>query len=137
MAASRPDRITVHHDRWTGAELMRIEFTDHNPVDRFMALGVAFHEGALLGWLNQAVGMIATLGVMLLSVTGGIMWWRRRPKGRLGTPPMPADRRLAVGVVVLILALCLFLPMAGVTLLAALVIDALISAGNRLRRKPA
>ena len=73
----------------------------------------------------------------LLSVTGGIMWWRRRPKGRLGTPPMPADRRLAVGVVVLILALCLFLPMAGVTLLAALVIDALISAGNRLRRKPA
>jgi uncharacterized iron-regulated membrane protein len=137
MAASRPDRITVHHDRWTGAELMRIEFTDHNPVDRFMALGVAFHEGALFGWLNQAVGVIATLGVMLLSVTGGIMWWRRRPKGRLGTPPMPTDKRLAVGVVVLILALCLFLPMAGVTLLAALVIELLISAGNRLRRKPA
>jgi len=137
MAASRPDRITVHHDRWTGAELMRIEFTDHNPVDRFMALGVAFHEGALFGWLNQAVGVIATLGVILLSVTGGLMWWRRRPKGRIGTPPMPADKRLAVGVVVLILALCLLLPMAGVTLLAALMIDGLISAGNRLRRKAA
>ena len=87
-------------------------------------------------WLNQAVGVIATLGVILLSVTGAVMWWRRRPKGRLGTPPMPADKRLAAGVVVLILALCLFLPMAGVTLLAALVIDLLISAGQRFRGAP-
>lgn len=137
MAASRPDRMTVHHDRWTGEELMRIEFTDHNPVDRFMALGVAFHEGALFGWLNQAVGVIATLGVILLSVTGGVMWWRRRPSGRLGTPPIPADKRLAAGVVALILALCLFLPMAGVTLLAALVIDLLIAGAGRLRREAA
>ncbi len=137
MAASRPDRVTVHHDRWTGAELMRIEFTDHNPVDRFMALGVAFHEGALFGWLNQVVGVLATLGVILLSVTGGVMWWRRRPRGRLGTPPLPADKRLAAGVVVLILALGIFLPMAGVTLVAALLIDLLISAANRLRGKAA
>ena len=131
MAASRPDRVTVHHDRWTGGEIMRIEFTDHNPVDRFMALGVAFHEGALFGWLNQAVGVIAALGVILLSATGGIMWWRRRPKGRLGTPPMPGDKRLAVGVVVLIVVLGVFLPMAGLTLLAALAVDMLISAGKR------
>ena len=64
------------------------------------------------------------------------MWWRRRPKGRLGTPPMPAYRRLAAGVVVLILVVCLFLPMAGLTLLAALVIDLLISAGRRFRGAP-
>ncbi|MEQ9506797.1 MAG: PepSY domain-containing protein [Hyphomonas sp.] len=131
MAASRPDRVTVHHDRWTGAEVMRIEFADHNPVDRFMALGIAFHEGALFGWLNQVVGVIAALGLILLSLTGGLMWWRRRPKGRLGTPPMPSDRRLAAGVAVLIVALGIFLPMAGVTLLAALAIDLLVSAGKR------
>ena len=135
LAASRPDRVTVHHDRWTGDEIMRIEFTDHNPVDRFMALGVAFHEGALFGWLNQLVGVIATLGVILLSVTGGIMWWRRRPKGRLGTPPMPGDKRIAAGVIVVIAVLCVFLPMAGVTLIAALLADALISGGSRLLRR--
>ena len=49
---------------------------------------------------------------------------------------MPADRRLAAGVVVLILVVCLFLPMAGLTLLAALVIDLLISAGRRFRGAP-
>jgi uncharacterized iron-regulated membrane protein len=81
--------------------------------------------------------VIATLGVILLSVTGAVMWWRRRPRGRLGTPPLPADKRLAAGVVVLILALGIFLPMAGVTLVAALLIDLLISAANRLRGKAA
>ena len=134
MAASRPDRVTVHHDRWTGEELLRIEFADHNPVDRFVALGVAFHEGGLFGWLNQALGVIAALGVVLLSVTGAMMWWRRRPKGHVGTPPMPADKRLATGVVLLILALGLFLPMAGVTLLAALIVDGMVSFAGRFRR---
>jgi uncharacterized iron-regulated membrane protein len=134
LAPSRPDRVTVHHDRWTGQELMRIQFSDHHPVDRFVALGVAFHEGTLFGWLNQALGLIAALGVILLSVTGGLMWWRRRPKGRLGTPPMPSDRRIAAGLLVLIVVLGLLLPMAGVTLMAALVIDLLISGTRRLRR---
>jgi uncharacterized iron-regulated membrane protein len=136
MAASRPDRVTIHHDRWTGKELLRIAFKDHNPVDRFVALGVAFHEGGLFGWLNQALGVLAASGVILLSVSGGVMWWRRRPAGRLGTPPMPADKRLAIGLVALILALGLFLPMAGVTLLAALAADGLISLAGRMRRKP-
>lgn len=134
MAASRPDRITLHYDRWTGAEIMRIEFTDHNPVDRFMALGVAFHEGALFGWLNQLTGIVGSLGVILLSVTGAIMWWRRRPQGRLGIPPMPGDRRIAARVVAVIAVLCLFLPMAGATLLAALLAEALISGARRLLR---
>jgi len=113
---------------------MRIEFLGHNPVYRFAALGVAFRRGALFGWLNQAVGLIAALSVILLSVTGGLMWWRRRPKGRLGTPPMPSDRRIAAGLLVLIVVLGLLLPMAGVTLMAALVIDLLISGTRRLRR---
>jgi uncharacterized iron-regulated membrane protein len=88
-----------------------------------VAYGVAFHEGALFGWPNQVLGVIAALGVVMLSVTGGVMWWKRRTKGRVGVPPMPADRRIAVGVIVLIVALALLLPMAGATLLAVVVLD--------------
>lgn len=134
IGASRAGRVTVHYDQWTGAEIMRISFADHNPVDRFVAQSTAFHEGALFGPLNQAVGVIAALGVLLLSLTGGIMWWRRRPKGRLGTPPLPADRKLAAGVVVLIAVLAVFLPMAGLTLLIALLVDTGVNAAGRLRR---
>lgn len=134
MGPSRPDRVTVHHDRWTGAELMRITFADHNPVDQVMAQGVAFHEGQLFGPFNQVIGLVAALGVILLSVTGALMWWRRRPAGRIGLPPMPADRRLAGGVVALIIALGIFLPMAGVTLILALLADCLYTGVRRLRR---
>lgn len=137
LAASRPERVTVHHDRWTGQEIMRIAFTDHNPVDRFVAQAVAFHEGALFGWLNLVTGVAAAIGVILISLTGAIMWWRRRPKGRIAVPPMPSDRRLAAGVVLLIVALGLFLPMAGLTLLIALLTDTVTGLGGRLRRKPA
>lgn len=134
MSPTRPDRVTVHHDRWSGEEIMRIGFTDHNPLDRFVAQAVAFHEGALFGWLNQLAGVIAALGVIAISLTGAVMWWSRRPVGRLAAPPMPADRKISAGVVVLILALCVFLPMAGVTLLLALVIDLLTGIAGGMRR---
>ncbi|WP_321489012.1 PepSY domain-containing protein [uncultured Hyphomonas sp.] len=123
MNPNRLQQETVHYDRWTGSQLMRIRFGDHNLADRAMALGVSFHEGALFGWGNQLLGLFAALGVALLAVTGTVMWWRRRPEGRLGVPPMPQDRTIALGVVAIILVLCLFLPMAGLTLLAALVAD--------------
>jgi uncharacterized iron-regulated membrane protein len=123
MPQYRPAQETVHFDKWSGAEIMRIRFADHNVADRVAAIGGAFHEGALFGWMNQVLGVIAALGVVALSVTGGVMWWRRRPKGRIGVPPMPSDRTLAAGVIGLVIALGLFLPMAGLTLLVAIGLD--------------
>jgi uncharacterized iron-regulated membrane protein len=62
-----------------------------------------------------------------------MMWWWRRPKGRLGTPPMPSDKRFVAGLLILVVVLGVLLPMAGVTLLAALFVDALLSGVWRLR----
>lgn len=123
MGPSRPGRVTVHYDQWTGAQIMRIAFADHNRVDQFVAQSTSFHEGALFGWFNQMLGVLAALGVILLSVSGALMWWRRRPKGRIGQPPMPTNRALRPGVVALIVGLGVFLPMAGLTLMAALFVD--------------
>lgn len=127
MSPHRPSQETIHYDRWSGEEVMRIRFEDHNIADRIAAFGVTFHEGALFGWLNQVVGVIAALGVVLISVSGAVMWWKRKPANRIGVPPMPAERRIAAGVIGLIIALGLFLPMAGVTLLIALLADAAVS----------
>ncbi len=127
MPAYRPAQQTVHLDRWTGAEVMRIQFSDHNAADRIIALSVSFHEGALFGWPNLVIGVLAALSVAMLSVSGAVMWWKRRPKGAVGVPRMPTDRRIAAGVIGLIVALGFFLPMAGLTLLAALVVDAVVS----------
>lgn len=134
MNANRLLQDTVHYDRWTGEEVMRIGFSDNNVLDKAMALGVSFHEGALFGWPNQVLAVIAALGVATLSLTGALMWWKRRPNGRIGVPPMPADRRIAAAILGLIVVLSIFLPMAGVTLVICLVADFVWSRISKLRR---
>ena len=123
MTQHRPDRVTIHFDRWTGDEIMRIGFYDRHPVQRVISYGIAMHEGALFGWLNQLFGVVAAIGVLSLSVTGAWMWWRRRPKGSVGVPPMPADRRLAAGVIVLVLGLAAFLPLVTMSLVAVFIAE--------------
>ncbi|MEM6650264.1 MAG: PepSY domain-containing protein [Pseudomonadota bacterium] len=120
MTQNRPHRVTAHYDQWTGEEIMRIEFADHHPVKRLASYGIAFHEGALFGWVNQLVGVLATLAVVALSVTGGLMWWRRKPAHTLGVPPLPEDKKLSFTVIGLIGLLALFLPLVGLSLLLAL-----------------
>tara|TARA_B100000678_G_scaffold80108_1_gene66454 strand:+ start:5938 stop:7308 length:1371 start_codon:yes stop_codon:yes gene_type:complete len=131
MNAKRFKQETVHYDRWSGEEVMRIRFEDQNVVDQTMAVGVSFHEGALFGWINQVLGVIAALGVAGLAVTGTLMWWKRKPESRIGVPPMPADKRIAAGVVVAIIVLGVLLPMAGLTLLICLIADFVWSAVSR------
>jgi uncharacterized iron-regulated membrane protein len=71
-------------------------------------------------------------GVVFMSVTGPMMWWRRRPSGpAVGAPrgrlPLHATPVLAV----LVAALAVFLPLFGITLAAVLLLDQFV-----LRRVP-
>jgi uncharacterized iron-regulated membrane protein len=124
MTQRRPDRVTLHYDRWSGEERMRIGFADQHPLQRTVSYGIAFHEGQLFGALNQALGVLTALGVIAMSGTGLVMWWRRRPRGTLGAPALPADLRLARGVVALVIAFAVFFPLVGASLLAVALGDA-------------
>jgi len=123
MMQNRPQRLTVHYDKWTGEEIIRIGFKDRHPMQQIVGYGIALHEGALFGWLNQLLGLIAAIGVVALSITGTWMWWRRKPKGTMGIPPMPSDKRIGAGIVCVIGALALFLPMVMISLLIVLIAD--------------
>ncbi len=69
---------------------------------------------------------------MFMCVTGPVMWWRRRPKGRPGAPrsvgaprgrlPIKTTPLLALGLV----ALGVFLPLFGLSLVAVLLLDQLL-----------
>ncbi len=123
MVQNRPLRETVHYDKWSGNEIMRITFSDYNPMVKAASYGIAFHEGALFGPVNQGVGVLAAIGVVFLSVSGAILWWKRRPSGAMGVPPIPADKRVKFGVVLLVIILGVFLPLSGLSLVAFLILD--------------
>lgn len=130
-AANRPQRTDLTLDGASGRILSRKDFAQRRLIDRLVGYGVAVHEGQLFGWLNQLMNLATALGLILLSVSSVVLWWRRRPGDVLGAPPALARRPAAFGFFVVLVALGLFLPLLGVTLVAVLLTERLV-----LRRLP-
>jgi uncharacterized iron-regulated membrane protein len=124
---------TIHIDQYTGNVLADVRYADYSPYAKAMAWGIAFHEGDLGAW-NVALNTLFCLSVLFLSVSGVVMWLKRRPSGaaRLAAPPRPQGARFWTGAAVVLLALCVAFPMAGAAILAVLLIDATV-----LRAAPA
>ena len=54
------------------------------------------------------------------------MWWKRRPRGRLAAPPRREGDRAAAGAVAVAAVLGLLYPLLGASMLAALLLDAVV-----------
>lgn len=131
-AQDRTLRRSVDYDAETGLEVDRTGFADKHPIDRIVNYGIAWHEGALFGWVNQLIGLLTALALLTLAVTSFLLWRRRKPDGRLGAPAVPAVPQRMGGVVVIVIALALLLPMLAISLIVVLLVETLV-----LRRIPA
>jgi uncharacterized iron-regulated membrane protein len=120
---------TVHVDQYTGHILADVGFGDYSPYGKAMAVGIALHEGDLGVW-NVAFNTLFCLGVIFLGVSGAVMWWKRRPAGalRLAAPPAPRDLGIWKGAVAVGLVLAVAFPLAGMAILAALILDFVVLA---------
>ena len=59
-------------------------------------------------------------------VSGVVMWWKRRPVGQLGVPPIRATIGLALGVAVIALVVGLAFPLGGLAISFFAIIDFLL-----------
>jgi len=119
-------QATLHIDQYSGAVLADIRYADYAPVPRAVELGIAVHEGKYFGPLNQLVMLLACLAVITLALSAAVMWWQRRPAGRLGAPAMPANFPLWKGAAAIMAALGIIFPLAGISLIAVLLLDYLL-----------
>ena len=124
--ANRPYRVNLVVDGQTGEIVSREDFKDKHLIDQIVSTGVAAHEGQLFGWPNQVLGLITAGGLLLVSVSGVIMWWRRREQGVLGAPKVMASPRLSWGLGALLLMFGAYLPLFGTSLLLVLVAEKLV-----------
>jgi uncharacterized iron-regulated membrane protein len=117
----------VHVDRYTGRILAQAAYADYAPVAKAMAVGIALHQGDVGLW-SACANVLFCLAVVLLCVSGVVMWWVRRPKGsgRLAAPSVPAQAPLWKGGAVVMLLTALAFPLAGGVLLAVLLLDWLL-----------
>jgi uncharacterized iron-regulated membrane protein len=131
MTANRPLRVDLVLDGTSGAIKSRQDFRNRHLIDRVVGIGIAAHEGRLFGWPNQLLGLIAAVGLLLLSVSSVILWWRRRESGALGAPKALVSPRLSLGFLTVVVAFGIYLPLFGISLLAVLLLELLV-----LRRIP-
>ncbi|HVW01564.1 MAG TPA: PepSY domain-containing protein, partial [Planctomycetaceae bacterium] len=130
-AANRPKRVSLEVDGKTGEIASREDFKDRHWVDQVVGTCVAAHEGQLFGWPNQLLGLMTALGLVLLCVSGVVMWWRRRDPGVLGAPRPGPNARVSLALLAVVLLLGISFPLFGGSLLVVLLVEKTV-----LRRIP-
>ena len=117
-AQDRPLRVNLVLDADSGAVLERSDFADRPLLDRIIGVGVAAHEGQLFGWFNQALGVFTTSGLVLVSISATVLWWRRRQPGTLGAPAALASATtLPIAFFAIVAGLGILLPLLGLSML--------------------
>lgn len=125
-AANRPLRTRITVNGTTGALVSRRDFAERHWVDRAVGYGIAAHEGALFGLANQLLGTLTALLLATLSVSGAVMWWRRRLRGLLGAPIPLSRPRYGPLLIGALLLLALAMPLFGATLALVVIMDRLL-----------
>lgn len=90
-----------------------------------IGFGIVIHEGQLFRWVNQLLGLFTALSLILVSVSGVVMWWRRRRNNQLGAPNKSVKKniRMPLGVLTLVLTLSILLPFLGLSLLIVFALE--------------
>ncbi len=124
QSQNRPQRADVWINS-DGTIEKQSGFAEKKLIDKAIGVGIAAHEGYLFGWFNLVLGVLTCTGLILISVSGFILWRRRKPEGVLGAPPaMPASAGFAVVGITLMLAL--FLPLMALSLVLLLLCEFLV-----------
>ncbi|HYC68837.1 PepSY domain-containing protein [Brevundimonas sp.] len=94
--------------------------------------GIAVHQGTQYGWLNRYLMLGGCIAIWVLSISGIVMWWKRRPPKlyarRIGAPIAPPGVRARAAVLGIVLPLAILYPMTGLSLVVALLVDRLAQA---------
>ncbi|MDM9627942.1 PepSY domain-containing protein [Rhizobium sp. S152] len=138
-AAIYPDDLSrermIHIDQYSGRPLVDIDYDQYPAFGKAIEWGINVHQGQEFGRANQLLMLATCLTIILSCVTGVVMWWKRRPAGRLGVPPQPPQRPIYIGLWSIALVFSLAFPLTGIAILAMVAIDqAIIRTIPPLRR---
>jgi uncharacterized iron-regulated membrane protein len=126
-AQNRTLRVDLELNPATGAIVKRENFNQRQWIDRAVGIGVAAHEGQLFGLPNQLLGALTAMGLILLSISSVVLWWRRRPENVLGAPPiLPLNQKLSATFIAMVVVLAVCLPLLGLSIIAVRLVEILL-----------
>jgi uncharacterized iron-regulated membrane protein len=109
----------IHLDQYSGKVLMDLGADRIGAIGRVTEWGVSVHQGGEYGWINKVVMLPGCVALMLLCVSGVVVWWKRRPSGSFAPPPRRHGDRLAVGTLIIAAVIGVFFPLLGASMLLA------------------
>ncbi|WP_150287077.1 PepSY-associated TM helix domain-containing protein [Rhabdaerophilum calidifontis] len=136
-ASVYPNDITrervIHLDQYSGKVLFDMGLQDLGFFGRMAEWGISIHMGQAFGLANQLVLLASLAGMVLLTISGLVMWWKRRPAGTLGAPGLPKNASMPKGLLVLAVIAGAFFPMVGLSMLAFVAFELLGLGARSLR----
>ncbi|MGS0896030.1 PepSY-associated TM helix domain-containing protein [Burkholderia stagnalis] len=121
---------TIYIDQYSGKVLKDIGYDDYGAVSRAVSYGTSLHMGRYFGLANQIVCAVLSLGLAAMAVTGAVtgavMWWKRRPAGRLGAPSRERGAPPMRGWIAGLALLGIVFPLMGATIVAVWLVDRLL-----------
>ncbi len=137
-ASIYPDDLSlqrvIHLDQYSGRPLIDMGYDDYGPFGKIMEFGINVHLGQEFGIANQILLLVICGLIIFMSVSAGVMWWKRRPAGALGVPPMPRDTRNLTVVTAILAIGGIIYPMVGASMIVIWLLDYLFVV--RPQRRP-
>jgi uncharacterized iron-regulated membrane protein len=100
-----------------------MSFADYGPVGKGLEWGINVHLGQEFGLPNQLLMLAVCCAIVLICISSAVMWWKRRPAGMIGIPPLPANRRALKVVFILLMLGGIIFPLVGISMLLMLALD--------------
>ncbi|MCC6925532.1 PepSY domain-containing protein [Novosphingobium sp.] len=108
---------TIYVDPGSAHIIGNIGWADYSSTAKAVEWGVMTHMGRQYGLSNQLANLLVCLILIGAVIAGLILWWKRRPEGKLGAPLLEKGDRTPTGVKILLVALAALFPLLGVTML--------------------
>ena len=95
----------LYLDQYSGEILDYLHSGNVPAMTKLMLYALPIHQGSIFGLPTKLMAFAAAVMLIVSTITGAWMWWRRRPKGSFGTPRRYDDASIPTGIIALIVVL--------------------------------
>ena len=110
-------------DAYTARPVGEAGWSDMPASQKAVMVGIDLHEGQLFGRVTQVLSTLLALTFMLMAGSALLMWWKRRPQGRLDWPRLVPRITLPPTVKTAAVVLSILFPLFGLSVLLAMALD--------------
>jgi uncharacterized iron-regulated membrane protein len=107
-------------DPYSGAALTSVAWADDFSISaKALIYSHSIHVGSIFGMPTKILAFVVCLALIFATVSGAVMWWVRRPRGKTSFPA-PVALRLPKSLIAVVVVSGVLMPTVGLSVLLIL-----------------